>query len=302
MERASLKVSPGPALDCGPRRFLSRGVAGWLETTRTVRNRDGAPGLAALSLCPTMPSLTDRVALVTGASSGIGEATARLLADKGAAVVLAARRQDKLDAIRDAIEAEGGTALVVTTDVTDRASVQALAAAALDAYGRIDVLVNNAGVMPLTFLHNMRTDDWYQTLDVNVYGVVHAVEAVLPTMIEQEGGHIVNVSSVAGRKVYPGGAVYSASKYAVRALSEGMRQELGPRFGIRVTCIEPGAVATELTDHIGDEEVKQGMGKMFSRLTPIESERIAEAVLYAVEAPASTTVFEVLVMPTDQER
>ena len=247
-----------------------------------------------------MSSLSESVAVITGASSGIGEATARLLAERGATVVLAARREDKLDALQRAIEDAGGTALVVPTDVTDRDAVQALAQAALDAYGRIDILVNNAGVMPLTFLHNMRTDDWYQTLDVNVRGVMHAVEAVLPTMMEQKRGHVVNVSSIAGRKVYPGGAVYSASKYAVRALSEGMRQELGPSHGIRVTCIEPGAVATELTDHIGDDELRERMGKMFSRLTPIEAERIAESILYAVEAPASTTVFEVLVMPTDQ--
>ena len=249
-----------------------------------------------------MPDLSAAVAIVTGASSGIGEAAARHLAREGATVVLAARREDRLNELKDALEADGATALAVPTDVTDRAAVKALAQAALDAYGRIDVLVNNAGVMPLTMLHNLQTDDWYRTVDVNLNGVLYAIEAVLPTMIEQESGHVVNVSSVAGRRVYPGGAVYSATKYAVRALSEGMRQELGPRYGIRVTCVEPGAVATELTDTISDEEVKQGMGKMFSRLTPLESDRIAEAVLYAVTAPASTTVHELLVMPTDQAR
>lgn len=247
-------------------------------------------------------SLSDRVVIVTGASSGIGEATARLLAQKGATVVLAARRQEKLDALKASIESDGGTAMVVPTDVTDRGAVQALAQATLDAYGRIDVLVNNAGVMPLTMLHNMRTDDWYQTVDVNLYGVLHAVEAVLPTMIEAKGGHVVNVSSTAGRRVYPGGAVYSATKYAVRALSEGMRQELGPQYGIRVTCIEPGAVATELTDAIGDEEVRATMGKMFARLTPLDAERIAEAIAYTVEAPESATVAELLVLPTDQRQ
>ena len=156
--------------------------------------------------------------------------------------------------------------------------------------------------MPLTLLHNMRTDDWYQTVDVNLYGVLHAVEAVLPTMMEQRSGHVVNVSSTAGRRVYPGGAVYSATKYAVRALSEGMRQELGPQYGIRVTCIEPGAVATELTDSIGDEEIKEAMQKVFANLTPLEPERIAEAIAYAVSAPESTTVSEVLVLPTSQQR
>ena len=154
--------------------------------------------------------------------------------------------------------------------------------------------------MPLTLLHNLRTDDWYRTMDVNVTGVLHAIEAVLPTMIEQKGGHVVNVSSIAGRKVYMGGAVYSASKYAVRALSEGMRQELGPAYGIRVTCIEPGAVATELTDQIKDEEVREKMGKMFSRMTPLEADRIAESIVYACSAPAGTTVHEILILPTDQ--
>ena len=249
-----------------------------------------------------MPALDNQVAIVTGASSGIGDATARHLAREGATVVLAARREDRLAELKDAIEADGGIALAVPTDVTDRDAVKALAQAALDTYGRIDVLVNNAGIMPLTMLHNMQTDDWYNTVDVNVYGVLHAVEAVLPTMIEQQGGHVVNVSSTAGRRVYPGGAVYSATKYAVRALSEGMRQELGPAYGIRVTCIEPGAVATELTDTISDPDVKKGMQKMFASLTPLEAERIAEAVVYAVTAPASATVAEILVLPTDQAR
>ena len=255
-----------------------------------------APLLSLLSMS------SSPVAIVTGASSGIGEATARRLARDGARVVLAARREDRLNELKSSIEADGGTALVVPTDVTDREATQALADRTTSEYGRIDVLVNNAGVMPLTFLHNMRTDDWYQTLDVNLYGVLHAVEAVLPTMIEQEAGHVVNVSSTAGRRVYPGGAVYSATKFAVRALSEGMRQELGPRYGIRVTCIEPGAVSTELTDSIGDEEVQKVMGKMFESLTPLEPERIAEAIAYAVDAPASATAAEILVLPTSQER
>lgn len=249
-----------------------------------------------------MPTLSDHVAIVTGASSGIGDATARLLARKGATVVLAARRADRLDELRASIEADGGTALAVPTDVTDRAAVQALARAALDAYGRVDVLVNNAGVMPLTMLHNMQTDDWYRTVDVNLNGVLHAVEAVLPAMMERRSGHVVNVSSVAGRRVYLGGAVYSATKFAVRALSEGMRQELGPQFGIRVTCIEPGAVETELTDTITDPDVQKGMEKMFSRLTPLDAQRIAEAIVYSVEAPASATVAELLVLPTDQQQ
>ncbi len=244
-----------------------------------------------------MSRLDSQVALVTGASSGIGDATARALAAEGARVVLAARRLDRLDALAADIEAAGGEALVVETDVTDRPACERLVSATLDRFGRLDVLVNNAGVMPLSFVANARVDEWEQMVDVNLKGVLYVTAAALPHMTEQKGGHIVNVSSVAGRRVFVGGAVYCATKFAVTAFSEGLRMELGPRYGIRVTCIEPGAVATELPEAIADESFKRASS--FSA-TPLDASTIAEAVVYAVTAPAGATVHEVLVMPTDQ--
>lgn len=246
-----------------------------------------------------MTDLTDHVAIVTGASSGIGDATARHLAREGAAVVLAARRVERLDALKAEIEADDGRALVVETDVTDRAACQALADAAIDAFGRIDILVNNAGLMPLSFVEKLKVDEWDRMVDVNVKGVLYCTAAVLPTMIEQQRGDILNISSVAGRRVFPGSAVYSATKFAVRAFSEGLRQELGPRYGLRVTSIEPGAVATELPETITDEDIKAGFGKM--PWTPLASDRIAEAILHCVKAPRGTTTAELLVLPTDQK-
>lgn len=245
-----------------------------------------------------MTQLENKVVIVTGASSGIGEATALLLAQEGAAVALAARRTDRLETLKAEIEANGGRALVVETDVTDRAACQRLVDATLDAFGRLDVLVNNAGVMPLSFVKNVRVEEWEQMVNVNINGVLYCTAAALPHFVEQEGGHIVNVSSVAGRRLFPGGAVYCATKFAVTAFSEGLRQELGPRYGIRVTCIEPGAVATELPQAISDEEFKE---KMSFDITPLESEDIAESIRYALSAPQRATVHEILVMPTEQK-
>ena len=242
-----------------------------------------------------MSRLDSLVAVVTGASSGIGAATARALAAEGASVVLAARRADRLHALADEIGAE--RALVVPTDVTQRADCEALVGATLDRFGRLDALVNNAGVMPLSFVKNARVDEWTRMVEVNVNGVLFMTAAVLPHLTERRAGHIVNVSSVAGRRVFVGGAVYCATKHAVTAFSEGLHMELGPRYGIRVTCIEPGAVATELPQTIADEEYIAA--SRFSA-TPLTAESIAEAVVYAVTAPAGATVHEVLVLPTDQ--
>jgi len=242
-----------------------------------------------------MSRLASTVAVVTGASSGIGAATARALAAEGASVVLAARRADRLHALADEIGAD--RALVVPTDVTQRADCEALVGATLDRFGRLDVLVNNAGVMPLSFVKNARVDEWTRMVEVNVNGVLFMTAAALPHMTERKAGHIVNVSSVAGRRVFVGGAVYCATKHAVTAFSEGLRMELGPRYGIRVTSIEPGAVATELPQAIADEEFIAA--SRFSA-TPLEAETVAEAVVYAVTAPAGATVHEVLLMPIDQ--
>lgn len=246
-------------------------------------------------------TLENQVAIITGASSGIGAATARRLAEAGAAVILAARREERLRELRDEIESAGGTARIISTDVTQREACQHLIDATIEEFGRVDILVNNAGIMPLSFLAKVKLDEWERMVDVNVKGVLFCTAAALPSMIEQEGGHIVNVSSVAGRRVFPGGAVYCATKFAVTAFSEGLRRELAPRFGIRVTCIEPGAVATELTNTITDEDIKEGFKKSSGEMRFLESEDIAEAVYFAVTSPARMDVAEVLIMPTDQK-
>ena len=203
-----------------------------------------------------MSALSSRVAIVTGASSGIGEATARLLAQEGAAVVLAARREDRLSALRDRIVDEGGRALAVQTDVALRAEVEGMVRLAAEMFERIDILVNNAGIMPLSPVSAGRVEDWDRMIDVNIKGLLYCTAEVLPYMIERGGGHIVNVGSVAGRRPFPGGTVYAATKYAVRAISAGLRLELSPSRNIRVTDIEPGVVATELTDSIPDREIR----------------------------------------------
>jgi len=248
-----------------------------------------------------MPALSDSTVVITGASSGIGNATARLLAAKGARVVLAARREERLADLKATIEADGGTALVVPTDVTDRSQVQALIDAAVDAFDGVDVLINNAGLMPLSLMKNTHEDEWEQMVDVNIKGVLYGIGAVLPLMLEQGRGHIVNIGSVAGRRVFGGGAVYCGTKFFVRALTEGMRNELGPAHNIRTTNVAPGAVATELISTITDEEILEQIKSGNEGMTPLESEDIAEAVHYALTAPARVDVEEVLVMPTTQQ-
>ncbi len=269
------------------------------EAPEARTRNPGARGWLSRPLPPVaMTPLDSLSVIITGASSGIGAATARLLAREGARVVLAARRADRLDALRAEIEDAGGTALVVETDVTDRAQCEALIAQTVEAFGRVDVLVNNAGVMPLSLAESVRMDEWMQMVEVNINGVLYCTGAAIPHMISQEAGHIVNVSSVAGRRVFYGGSVYCATKHAITAFSEGLRMELGPRHGIRVTSIEPGAVATELFQAIEDPAFKESAPEF--KATPIAPEDIAEAIRYAVSAPAGATVAEVLVMPTDQ--
>jgi len=244
-----------------------------------------------------MPGL---VAIVTGASSGIGAATAKLLAERGYRVVLAARRMDRLADLTAEIGGTGGEALAVPTDVTVREQVDAMVAQAIDVFGTVDVLVNNAGVMPLSPITDLRVDDWDRMIDVNVKGVLYCVAAVLPNMIERRAGHIVNISSIASRRPLPAGTVYAASKFAVRAISQGLRLELSPSYGIRVTDIEPGVVSTELMDHIADEATREGFSKRWSEMTPLAAEDIAEAVAYVLAQPDRVNVNEILVRPTDQ--
>ena len=244
-------------------------------------------------------SLDGQSAIVTGASSGIGEATARTLASAGADVAIAARRTERLESLQDDIEDDGGTAVVVETDVTDREQVQALADEAQSEFGGVDILINNAGLMPLSYMKNLHEEEWERMVDVNLKGVLYNVGAVLPMMLDAGSGHIVNISSVAGRRVLPGGAVYSATKFGVRALSEGMRNELGPQ-GIRVTSVEPGAVDTELPETITDEELMDDLEDMLSGFTILESEDIAWKILEAVASPEHVDVEEIMIMPSGQ--
>lgn len=243
-----------------------------------------------------MSEINGKVVIITGASSGLGKATALRLAKGGAKLVLAARREERLVELRDAIIEQGGDAIYQVTDVTDRTQVESLAKAAKEAYGRIDVLVNNAGLMPLSPLDELKVDEWDQMVDVNIKGVLYGIAAVLPTMREQHVGHIINLSSVAGHKVFPSSAVYSATKYAVKALSEGLRQEGDGE--IRSTNISPGAVATELTSTISDPDTAKNVDEMYEMA--IDPDAIARAIAYAIEQPADVDVNEIIIRPTKQ--
>ena len=241
-------------------------------------------------------------AIVTGASSGIGEATASALADHGANVVLAARREDELESLAEAIEADGGRALAVPTDVTNEDDLDALVDTTLDTFGTIDVLVNNAGVMLLEPVERADRENFRQMVEVNLLGLMNLTHAVLPVMQDQGSGHIVNVSSTAGRQANANSSGYNATKFGVNGFTEALRQEVTGE-GIRTTIVEPGAVETELPEHIPDEEVKEQMEEgLFDSMTPLQSEDIARAVAYAVTQPQHVSINEMLVRPTDQER
>jgi NADP-dependent 3-hydroxy acid dehydrogenase YdfG len=237
------------------------------------------------------------VAVVTGASSGIGEATVRSLAAEGAAVVAGARRKERLHGLVEEVTRDGGKAIAVECDLTDEQQAHALVNRAIEEFGRIDILVNNAGVMLLSKVEKGLSDEWRQMFDVNVLGLLYATDAAVEAMKGQGSGHIVNVSSVAGRKTRPTGGVYSGTKFAVNAISEAMRQEL-LEDGIRITIVEPGAVATELTDHITDEEVRKGLKQR--NIEPLRSEDVANAIAYAVSQPQRVSVNEILIRPTQQ--
>lgn len=239
-----------------------------------------------------------KIVVITGASSGLGEATAEHLASLGASVVLGARRVDRLDALVARLRAAGAQAVAVETDVTHKDHVQRLVDRAVEAHGRVDVMLNNAGLMPNSPLERLRVDDWDRMIDVNIKGVLYGIAAVLPVMQRQRSGHIVNVSSVAGHKVRAGNAVYAATKHAVRALSEGLRQEVKP-YGIRTTILSPGAVATELVDSITDPEVAVAMKKAYASAIPADA--FARAVAYAMSQPPDVDINEILLRPTTQE-
>ena len=237
-----------------------------------------------------------KVVLITGASSGIGEATARHLASMGHQPVLGARRTDRITAIAQEIRQAGGQALALELDVTDLESVRAFVGAAHRQFGRVDVLVNNAGVMPLSFLAELRIDEWNQMIDVNLRGVLHGIAAALPIMREQKSGHIINVASVSAHRVDPTAAVYCATKFAVRALSEGLRQE---SKDLRVTVVSPGLTRTELFDGIAAPQVQAGARDMLEQ-SSIPPSAIAQAIGFAVSQPEDVDVNELIVRPTAQ--
>jgi NADP-dependent 3-hydroxy acid dehydrogenase YdfG len=246
-----------------------------------------------------MSNIKDKVVIITGASSGIGEATAKELASKGAKLVLAARREDRLKKLQEEIIASGGEAVYKVTDVTSRFQMEDLASTALAEFGQIDVLVNNAGIMPQAFLSANKVEEWDQMIDVNIKGVLYAIAAIVPSMRERKSGHVINLSSVAGHSIYPGGTVYCGTKFAVTAISDGLRQEEAMQGNnIRVTNVSPGAVSSELLETITDKGVKANLEEIYK--IAIGADRIARAIAYAIEMPADTAINEMIIRPTAQ--
>lgn len=247
-----------------------------------------------------MTNINGKVALVTGASSGIGAATALALAGAGVKVGIAARRTDRLEELKAEITEKGGEALVIEMDVVDPASVEAGVKKLIDAYGAIDILFNNAGLMPLSDIDQFKTAEWLRMVDVNVKGLLNTTATVLPQMIKQHSGHIFNTSSIAGRKVFKGLSVYCATKHAVTAFSDGLRMEVGQKHNIRVTCIQPGAVATELYDQITDPGYRQQMDDLAKQMTFLQSADVADTIVFAAQAPAHVNVAKLFVLPVEQ--
>lgn len=243
-------------------------------------------------------NIAGKVVVITGASSGMGEATARSLAEQGAKVVLGARRADRLESIVADIKAEGGEAIAKATDVTKREEVQALVDNAKQTFGTVDVIFNNAGLMPLSMLASQKVDEWEQMIDVNLKGTLYGISAVLPIFQEQKSGQVINVSSVYGHKTVPTGAVYCATKYAVRSLSEGLRQEVKD-YNVRVTVLSPGAVDTELTSHITEEGTGDQV-RDFVKQIAIPASTMADMVSFAISQPENVDVNEILFRPTVQ--
>jgi NADP-dependent 3-hydroxy acid dehydrogenase YdfG len=243
-------------------------------------------------------NIEGKVVVITGASSGLGEMTARHLSAQGATVVLGARRVDRIRSLADELNGRGGKALAMATDVTDCDQVKGLVNAAVQRYGRIDVMINNAGLMQQSPLERLKVDEWDNMIDINIKGVLYGIAAALPHMQRQKAGHIINVSSVAGHKVTPAGTVYSATKHAVRAISEGLRQEVKP-YNVRTTVISPGAVATELASHITDQDSAANIQKFYEGFA-IPAESFARAVAFAMSQPEDVDVNEILFRPTRQ--
>ncbi|QLK07296.1 3-oxoacyl-[acyl-carrier protein] reductase [Priestia megaterium] len=245
-----------------------------------------------------MSNIQDKVVIITGASSGIGEATAKELASKGAQLVLAARRENRLKKLQEEIQKNGGQAIYKVTDVASHEQMEELAEYTLTEFGKIDVMVNNAGVMPLSPVYQKKINEWDSMIDINIKGVLYGIAAVLPSMRERKEGHIINVSSIAGHLVFHASAVYSGTKFAVRAITEGLRKEEAPN-NIRTTIISPGTISTELLESISDEELKSEIVEV-SKIG-IEPASIARAIAFAIEQPSEVAINEMIVRPTIQE-
>ncbi|MFL6453538.1 MAG: SDR family oxidoreductase [Nitrososphaeraceae archaeon] len=252
---------------------------------------------------------SNKVAIVTGASSGIGYATSLALSKSGIRVAVGARRMDRLQELEEQIvrngdERRGGEGEIFIQrklDVTSKSDCDSFVDTVAKKWGRVDILINNAGLMPLSHFKNCKVEEWEQMIDVNIKGVLYCTSAVIPYMLDKKSGHIVNISSVAGRIVFAGGSVYCATKHAITAFSEGLRKELSPEYNIRVTCIEPGAVSTELLETITDESMSKFV-QASKDMERLQSEDIANAILYAIQAPNHVNVNEILMRPTAQER
>ena len=244
-------------------------------------------------------NIKGKVVIITGASSGMGEAAAKHLSGLGATVVLGARRADRIEKLAKEIHASGGNALAVTVDVTQREQVKGLVEKAVGQFGRVDVILNNAGIMPLSTMDSLHVDEWDKMIDVNIKGVLNGIAAVLPYMKEQKSGQIINTSSVAGHKVFNGSAVYSATKYAVRALTEGLRMEVKP-YNIRTTIVCPGAVKTELLEQITDADVRKA-NEEYVGAVGISPDSFARVVAFAISQPEEVDINEIIFRPTSQE-
>ena len=245
--------------------------------------------------------IKDKVVVITGASSGIGYATALALAKAGAKVAAGARRVDKLEFLQKKIQEVDGEILIEKLDVTRKEDCNSFIDKVSKKWNRIDILINNAGIMPLSFFKNLKVNEWEQMIDVNLKGVLYCTAAAIPTMINNKSGHIINISSVAGRIVFPAGSVYCATKHAITAFSEGLRLELSQRYNIKVTCIEPGVVATELPNTITDKSL-EGFVESVKKMEALQADDIANAIVYALDSPRYVNINEILLRPISQEK